>query len=160
VKRNAIAGREFASWGELEGHLETWMREVADRRVHGTTEERPIDRFARERDHLGSSAERPSFVRQRELARVVHADLCVEVDTNSYSVPWEHIGQEVTVRIANGKVTVHLAGVEIACHPEASGRKERIVNHRHYFGIEIPGAPKVSGELARPLSGYAAAVGD
>ena len=159
VKRNAIAGREFASWGELEGHLELWMREVADRRIHGTTEERPIDRFEREREHLSPIAGRPSFVRIRELIRVVHADLCVEVDTNSYSVPWEHIGKEVTVRMANGTVTIHLAGSEIARHPEASGRKERIINHRHYFGIEIPGAPKGSGELARPLSEYAAAAG-
>jgi len=26
VKRNAIAGREFAFWAELEGHLDLWMR--------------------------------------------------------------------------------------------------------------------------------------
>src|SRR5271165_3292821 len=30
VKRNALAGRSFASWGALEAHLTTWMREVAD----------------------------------------------------------------------------------------------------------------------------------
>jgi hypothetical protein len=160
VKRNAIAGRQFASWAEMEGHLEFWMREVADLRLHGTTEERPIDRFSRERSHLGPIAERPSFVRQRELARVVHTDLCVEVDTNCYSVPWEHIGKEVTVRIGDGIVTVHHGETEIARHPESPGRRERIINHRHYFGIELPGAPKESvGELARPLSEYALAVG-
>ena len=31
VKNNAIGGREFASWGALEGHLSAWLREVADR---------------------------------------------------------------------------------------------------------------------------------
>nr|WP_231597072.1 hypothetical protein [Synechococcus sp. CBW1004] len=29
VKRNAIAGREFSSWAELEAHLARWTREVA-----------------------------------------------------------------------------------------------------------------------------------
>lgn len=160
VKRNAIAGREFASWAELEGHLERWMRDVADCRVHGTTEERPIDRFERERDHLLSIEGRPSFVRIRELVRVVHPDLCVEVDTNCYSVPWEHIGKAVIIRIAAGALSIHWNGLEIARHSEASGRKERIINPRHCFGIEIPGAPKVpAGELARPLSDYADAVG-
>ena len=42
VKRNAIAGRSFASWAALEAHLAWWMREVADQRVHGTTGEVPI----------------------------------------------------------------------------------------------------------------------
>ena len=30
VKRNAIAGRRFASWAALEAHLEAWTREIAD----------------------------------------------------------------------------------------------------------------------------------
>ncbi len=47
VKSNAIAGRRFASWSELEAHLAAWTREVADVRVHGTTGETPASRFAR-----------------------------------------------------------------------------------------------------------------
>src|SRR6476620_2552956 len=48
VKSNAIAGRRFGSWAELEAHLEAWTREVADVRMHGTTGEAPIERFARD----------------------------------------------------------------------------------------------------------------
>jgi hypothetical protein len=58
VKRNAIAGHDFISWAALEGHLEWWMREIADQRVHGTTVglqptgstrgEGPLRRFERE----------------------------------------------------------------------------------------------------------------
>jgi transposase len=48
VKRNAIAGHSFESWKALEAHLAWWMREVADVRIHGTTGERPLDRFLRE----------------------------------------------------------------------------------------------------------------
>jgi hypothetical protein len=35
-KKNAIAGREFDSWFELEAHLVRWSPEMADLRVHGT----------------------------------------------------------------------------------------------------------------------------
>ena len=45
VKRNALAGMSFTSFEALQAHLEKWMRDVADVRVHGTTHERPIDRF-------------------------------------------------------------------------------------------------------------------
>ncbi len=158
VKRNAIAGREFASFADLEAHLERWMREIADVRVHGTTEERPIDRFERERATLKTIEGKPAFVQVREYRRVVHTDLCVELDTNSYSVPWRHIGQEVTVRVRDGVVTIHHAGCEIARHGESNGRKERVINPRHYFGLALPGAPKVQpGELSRSLEEYAAA---
>src|SRR3546814_3757916 len=48
VKRNAIAGRRFESWAAFEAHLARWSREIADRRIHGTTGEAPLVRFARE----------------------------------------------------------------------------------------------------------------
>ncbi len=48
AKKNAIAGRGFASWDALEAHLDAWTREVADVRIHGTTGETPIARFMRD----------------------------------------------------------------------------------------------------------------
>lgn len=47
VKKNAIAGRRFASWAAMEAHLDAWVRDVADARVHGTTGEVPLERFRR-----------------------------------------------------------------------------------------------------------------
>jgi hypothetical protein len=49
VKSNALAGRAFEAFHALEQHLREWMFE-ADRRVHGTTFERPIDRFERDEE--------------------------------------------------------------------------------------------------------------
>lgn len=48
VKRNALAGRRFAGLDELNAYLLRWCVEVADQRVHGTTHEKPTERFARE----------------------------------------------------------------------------------------------------------------
>lgn len=47
-KRNALAGRRVVSWDALTTWLEDGRATVADQRVHGTTHERPIERFARE----------------------------------------------------------------------------------------------------------------
>ena len=62
VKRNAIAGRAFASWEALEAHLAHWTREVADVRVHGTTGEPPLARFSAPKPRRcgRSTASRPS----------------------------------------------------------------------------------------------------
>ena len=70
VKHNALAGRSFASFEALQDHLARWMAEVADQRVHGTTRERPADRFERgEQRALRPSPSRPLAVRTRRLRR-------------------------------------------------------------------------------------------
>jgi transposase len=45
VKRNAVAGRSFESFAAREAHLDGWVREVADVRIHGTTGEAPAERL-------------------------------------------------------------------------------------------------------------------
>jgi hypothetical protein len=77
VKRNALAGRRFASWDDLNTWLEQWSRTVADLRVHGTTHERPIDRFARER--LVPLGSRPPYKYEQVKLRRVANDALVAV---------------------------------------------------------------------------------
>jgi len=173
VKSNAIAGRCFASWSELEAHLETWTREVADVRVHGTTGEAPIERFARdEAMALRPLAGTPPFISARDLLRRVGADCAVEVDGNAYSVPWRLIGERVRVTVGAGSVRVLHAGREVAVHAELKGRHGRVTNDSHLAGIAgtrgrpvcITGMSDVGlrhalPTLLRPLADYEAAIG-
>lgn len=170
VKRNAIAGHTFESWEALEAHLVWWMREVADLRIHGTTGERPIDRFLRdEANSLRPLGPKAPFVQMQELVRRVHTDLCVELETNHYSVPWRYIGEQVHIRAESGDLRVLYAGKEIARHLLCLGRRQRIIDPRHFDGVavtrrevvaegETPSQATVS-ELLRPLSDYEAVVG-
>jgi hypothetical protein len=48
VQRNALAGRRFTSWEELNDWLERGSVAVADRRIHGPTHERPAARVVHE----------------------------------------------------------------------------------------------------------------
>jgi transposase len=175
IKGNAIAGRRFASWAALEAHLQAWTREVADVRVHGSTGERPIERFrAAEAAALKPLDGRPPFEQQRELTRQVHSDACIEVDTNRYSVPWKWIGHPVRVLVAAGQVSIHHGEQTLAVHPQSGGRRQRSIQVGHLEGIvgawcerrETPPQPGEAGappppapELLRPLSHYETAVG-
>ena len=38
----------MTTYTAMEAHLARWTREVADVRIHGTTGERPLDRFTRD----------------------------------------------------------------------------------------------------------------
>jgi transposase len=136
VKRNAIAGREFASWSELEAHLGWWMREVADERVHATVQERPIDRFeAVERHHLRPIADQPRYMARRELIRKVKVDGTVEVDTNHYSVPFKYLGRRVDVLVTGQEVIISMESETLARHQRGQGRNERIICSSHLDGV-------------------------
>ena len=174
MKKNAIAGHSFASWEAFEAHLAKWEREVANVRVHGTTGEAPIARFERDETHrLKPLGDRPSFGSLRELTRVVGNDCAVEIDTNSYSVPWRLIGERVAVTVAAGEVRIRHGAREVAVHKQSEGRRLRIIDAAHLDGVAgrdgavrqaematptVPGSsPPLS--LLRPLAEYEAAVG-
>ena len=174
VKKNAIAGRSFPSWEAFEAHLARWEREVANVRIHGTTGEAPMARFARDEAHrLKPLGGRPSFGLLRELTRVVGNDCAVEVDTNSYSVPWRLIGERVAVTVAAGEVRIRLGRREVAVHKVVTGRRQRVVDPAHLDGvagrdeavrrqaIAVPTVPNPSPppSLLRPLAEYEAAIG-
>jgi transposase len=172
VKKNAIAGRTFESWSALEAHLEGWVRDVADQRVHGTTGEVPIERFRRaEADALRSVDGIRPFEMARELVRKVQADCVVGVDGNAYSVPWRLIGESVRVVITGDQIRISHGGREVAVHHRRSGRFERVVDAVHFDGVVGSGskAPLMTasaaceavgaGELLRPLLEYERAVG-
>jgi len=169
VKRNAIAGRRFIGWPAFEAHLEQWNRDIADPREHGTTGVPPIARFADEVAALRPLGGRVSFGQLRDLIRRVQADCAVDIDTNSYSVPWRLIGETVQVTICAGRIAIRHAGQIVAEHAICDGRRQRIVDRAHLAGVVGADGParKVTPEieppptpsLLRPLAEYEAVVG-
>jgi hypothetical protein len=159
VKRNAIAGHRFESWAALEAHLSWWMREIADVRDHGTTEEPPIERFRRdETAALRPLDGRPPFRQVRELKRRVESDCMIELDTNRYSAPWRLIGETVDVAVAGGRVSIRHAGREVAVHAETTGRRQRVWDPAHLVGVV--GGPRPAPQPAGPNPAVAAAEPD
>jgi len=125
VKRNALAGRRFEDLESLNTWLLRWCVEVADERLHGTTHERPAERFARsEKAQLVAVDRRPPPPRERLETRVVPRDSFVAVDTNRYPVPLEWSGKVVEAQILVDEVVLRLSGSECVRHGRLSGRHQ------------------------------------
>jgi hypothetical protein len=102
----------------------------------------------------------------RDLVRKVQADCAIDLDTNSYSVPWRLIGESVQVVVLAGRVIIRHAGQVVADHAFCRGRRQRIVDRAHFVGVAgfegpvratpIDVAPAA---LLRPLAEYEAVVG-
>ena len=125
VHRSGIAGHAFDTWGQMEGHLEWWNREIADLRIHGTTGERPLERFERaEASVLMALNGRPSYLAEQEFSRRVAKDCCVQVEGNWTSVPAALVRQNVTVQIRDQQVLIH-HGDRIVAHHTRQAANQR-----------------------------------
>ena len=164
VKRNALAGRTFASFAALEQHLAQWMDE-ADQRVHGTTHERPCDRFVRdEQTALRALPARPLPRREQRLRRRVASDAFVDVETVRYSVPYQLVRDHVDVAIDEQTVRIFHGTALVATHARSREPFARVVEPTHLAGLWRMTTPLVPVDsalavLGRSLAEYEAVVG-
>ena len=98
---------------------------MADERIHGTTHERPRERFLRaEASALLKVEPRLVPVRERVEARLVARDALVVVETNRYPVPLEWLGQQVEVRLQPQQIIICLADQQQVSHARLTGKFE------------------------------------
>jgi transposase len=156
-KRNFLPGRVFLDDRDLDEQLAQWMTEIADLRIHGTTHERPRDRFVQERPALIPTTSQPSFRLAARYTRIVADDYLVSFDTNRYSVPFPLIGQTVEVQRRDGHVEVFHRGQLVVAHPVLPGQYQLRILPEHGPGAIARTArqrPSTPGVTPRALAPY------
>ncbi len=142
VARNALVGRRFRSWDELNAWLLEWATTVADVRCHGTTFERPIDRFARE--GLSPLDGRPPYTWTHVRERIVATDALVAIDGARYSVPATLVGRRVLVHEQATGFTILDGDTVVATHARAP-RHTVVMAPEHYAGLlRVDRRPRVA----------------
>ena len=53
VKKNFLHGLELTDFNTIQAAAQVWLDTIANVRIHGETQQRPVDLFAQERPHLG-----------------------------------------------------------------------------------------------------------
>jgi transposase len=163
VKHNGLAALSFPSFAALESHLSGWIAD-ADCRIHGTTRERPLDRFDRdERATLRPLPANPLPPRQRRLSRKVAIDCFVDVDTVRYSVPHALVGRTLDVLVAEDEVVIFDGKTIVARHRRSQEPHTRVVIPSHFDGLwrrpDQAVTPPATLPPGRTLADYAAVIG-
>ena len=129
---NLLCARTFRDLDHLNEVAAWWLAERADVRTHGTTRERPIDRFVVEAPHLLPLPAHP-FDDAEVGYRVVSIDGLVHWDSTPYSVPWAHVLEVVAVRATAEQVVIYGPSIdEIARHERAPrGSRDPVVEPSH-----------------------------
>jgi transposase len=121
--------RSFESWAHLNQLAEQWLAVEADQRVQETVKEIVADRFEREAPHLRPLPTRRYDTAYRE-SRQVGWDSYIDVHGNRYSVPSQHAGQRVTIRISlDDELRVYADEQLVASH---------ILRDKHQGWVTVP----------------------
>jgi len=101
LEEQFIKGHSFESFEHFCRELERFDDEV-NSQIHQTTQERPIDRFEWEKEHL-TPLPSGRFVSSRELFRHVSWDSTVPFGGSRYTIPSEYASKNVWVRTSQGR---------------------------------------------------------
>lgn len=136
LEEHFIKGGVFRDLADLNDQLARFQAEELDVRVHGTTQQRPLERFALEQPRL-LPLPAARFGGRLEAARQVSRDCLVSYGGSRYSVPHQYAGAQVWVRAVLGthlEVYAH-AGDCIARHALAAAKGSLVAQAEHYAGL-------------------------
>jgi len=121
---------ELADFSSLQPAAQLWVDSIADVRLHAATQQRPIDRFADERERLqrlnpaGFDLATVHSVRATKQFRVA-------LDSNHYSVPARYAGQRLSLKAYADHVCIYDRDQLLARHRRSMDRHQDIEDPEH-----------------------------
>jgi len=133
VKQNFLAGGDFRDFDDLESQCRQWL-ERANQRRHGTTGERPEERFQKDKEFL-----LPLQVKDYDVTFPLHIrayhDCRLRFDGNYYSVPAKYILLPLILRASKYEIKLFYQGNRIAKHVRSYGKNEKVEDPKHFADL-------------------------
>ena len=149
VRENFMLGIRYHSLADLNSQAHAWCNKI-NAKIHGTTNERPIDRLADEKllatineipfERLkkeGLSPLKREYIIDKINLRRVQKDCLISYAGNKYSVPAEYVGRDVTVIVLDHMLAAYFEGKQIALHKLSYSKNSLNVNKEHYKSMIV-----------------------
>jgi len=140
VKRNFLAGREPTTITQANRDVLRWAAQVAGQRQHGTTREKPLERFIQvEQAALQPLPDSPYDLATWKRVKL-HRDCHVVFENAYYSAPYRLVGQDLWVRGGTQDVRLYNQDHQlVATHSRARKPGERLTRLEHLPPEKVPG---------------------
>jgi transposase len=158
VKINFLAGRSFVDDADLRAQCVEWQEKSNTLRPSQATDVTPVTRLV---DEVAKGYPLPSTAADYGFAEPggVSSGALVAVLGNNYSVPIEHVGAPITVRVHRERIVIWRDAELLAEHARApDGAHRRVVNPAHFaplFGRKPRGKVMLYREALLGLGGVA-----
>jgi transposase len=116
LKNSFAPLREFRDLTDANRQLHDWLLQEAGNRIHGSTHEKPLSRFALEQPLLTPLPDNPPELASWHKVKV-HRDCHVQFEKCLYSVPFKLIGQSLWLKASSGTIRIFREHELVAVHP-------------------------------------------
>src|SRR6266852_7023263 len=134
VKKNFMHGLELTDFSTIHAAAQVWLDTVANVRIHGETQQRPVDLLAQERPRLGPVNPHPYDIALTSTS-VASSQFRITLDTNQYSVPAAYAHRRLTVKAYPDRVCIYFDNQLIARHTRRYDRHEDFEEPDHAKGL-------------------------
>jgi transposase len=134
IREGFWRGYGFVCLETANRDLQQWLEQKA-RRIHGTTHEVVLLRFARERPHLQGLPPR-AFDTSYRLYRKVHKDCTVRFESNSYVVPHTLVGKKIILRVKDKTMRIFSDDALMVSYEIPEGKGHLIQDKRFYEALK------------------------
>ena len=134
IRSAFLAGRLISSWAQIQKEAVLWRDQEANLRVHGTTRERPLDRFATEKPLLQPLPPQPY---DTAIIRSVkpNSQALFHFESNRYSVPCSLLERDLTLKVSPHTLEIFDGLTRVAHHLRSYESHLIIANPHHYEGL-------------------------
>lgn len=140
VEGNFLGGRGEMSLRQANCEVRAWCLGAAGKRIHGTTKERPLERFHEVEQGRLKALPAAAYDLAIWKKNKLHRDCHVVFDGSYYSAPFRLIGEKVWICAGNCQVRIFNGKYElIATHERAKKPGERHTHRDHLPPEKIPG---------------------
>lgn len=137
VKNNFFKGRSLKSFEEYEKALLGWLENICNSRIHGTTKKIPKEVFQSEEKQTLHPMKLKGYDFGVWTTRKVNVNCHISYDSNFYSVPYKHIGENVTLKVSDKLIKIYSHYELIATHLKIEGKGQFSTNNAHYPEYKI-----------------------
>ncbi|MFQ5606272.1 MAG: IS21 family transposase [bacterium] len=134
IRERFWRGYHYTTLEQGNRDMRQWLETVSNR-IHGTTKQKVIDRFATEKTILGEIPNRP-YDTSEKVARKVYKDCQLSFDGNRYLVPHQYVGKKVLLKIKNGKVGIFYDEKFLVAYVIPQGKGELVGDERFYKALK------------------------
>jgi len=161
VRERFFKGETFIDLEDMKRRALNWCREIAGRRIHGTTRCIPLEVFETEEKPALIPLRPERFVIPTWSRCTVHPDHHIRFDYALYSAPTKYVGKEVDVRSDGAIVRIYYGSELIKTHAQQP-RGGRATDYEDYPKDRAPYAMrypdyyrKKAGEIGPSVGAFA-----
>lgn len=123
IRQNFWPLRQITDLADANMQVRRWLDETANVRIHGSTGDKPVERFFNVRlsplpEHLPDCRDTVSVM--------AHKDFAVRYDNNFYTVPPWTVGKQLILKADNETVSIFYKDKAVAVHTRCWENKKRI----------------------------------